>query len=180
MRAAPPKDVQSPPKNEGMNKLFKLLMMFVGLMWLWTIALFKLWPWASEQQWQTGYPVLALCKQADTSKTCTLGYGELAQARAEQRIESLIPAAPRGEMQEEQLWVKWATQDSLYELTLSTWFAEEGVRYRLENGEPQLLAHRLVDISVFWYALPIALINVLLIVYIRRKTEAPQTIPTTF
>lgn len=165
---------------ERSKQIFLYLLMFVGLTWLWTLAFFKFWPWTSEESWQEGYPLIAQCVREQASTPCTLIWHDLPAAKAEGKITSLELAQARGEMQEDNLWVTWSQQDGLTTLTLAAWFGEEGVRYQLQDGQPQILAHRLIDLRIARYAMLIALINVLIIAYFRLRAKKEEGLPTTF
>lgn len=165
---------------ERFKQVFMFLLMLVGLTWLWTLAFFKFWPWSYEATWQEGYPLIAECVQAEQNKPCTLIWHDLPAAKAEGKITSLTLAQSRGEMQEDNLWVTWAQQDGVTTLTLAAWFGEEGVRYQVQDDQPQLLAHRLVDLRIARYAMLVALINALIIAYFRIRGRKSKTLPTTF
>lgn len=135
-------------------------MIFVGVFWAWTVALMISWPWDKDGKWSPDMRIVAVCANKEP---CSLAYGELADAKAQGKIISLIPAEPAGEVQEPEYWIRWISEvgkDWQYEVKRSSWHFEAVTRYRVENETPVLVQARNVVVSnVILYSLPLAMFS---------------------
>ena len=61
-------------------QVFLALMIFCGLVWIWTVAFIIGWPWEKSGDWQPEFRVVAVC--GDQGDFCGIPYGELEDARA--------------------------------------------------------------------------------------------------
>ena len=142
------------------RSVFAWLMIFVGVFWAWTVALMIAWPYDKDGKWKPEMKLVAVCANKEP---CAIAYGELAAAKAEGKVVSLIPAEPAGDVQESDAWVRWTAQVGQawqYEVKRSSWHFEEVIRYRVENETPVLIQARNVVVSnVILYSLPLAMFS---------------------
>jgi hypothetical protein len=156
------------PDARKFSSIFAWLMGFVGLFWVWTVALMVAWPWQKLDTWLPEMRVLAVCANKEA---CSVPYGDLAAARASGKIVSLVPAEAVGEVQEPDAWLRWRKETGKaweWEVKRSSWHFEYAIRYRIEGDQPKLVEARAVDSAMLGYALPLALFTVLGL-YLRRK-----------
>lgn len=139
-------------------RIFKWLMLFCALIWVWGLALMMAWPWTKGGEWLPEYPLVATCVP-DT--LCVVPYGELAKARAEGRLQTVAPPLDKGETGYQQINLNWANSNGLIETTASAWNFQITVRYRIENEQPVMIQYREISIKLFFYALAGALFSLL-------------------
>lgn len=141
------------------RSVFAWLMIFVGVFWAWTVALMIAWPWDKDGKWAPDMRIVAVCANKEP---CGIAYGDFANAKAQGKFTSLIPAEPVGEVQEPDAWIRWtaaAGKDWQYEVKRSSWHFEATTRYRIENDVPVLVQARLVDADIMLYSLPLAMFS---------------------
>lgn len=141
--------------------VFKWLMLFAGLVWLWTIALIFAWPWDKDGRWSPELRVAAVCADKEI---CSVAYGDLAAARAKGTFSTLTVVGDHGERHEGDAWLRWETaagQPWQYEVKRSSWHFETVVRYRLDGETPVLVEKRHIDTQLFIFALPLAAFTLL-------------------
>jgi hypothetical protein len=142
------------------RSLFAWLMGFVGLIWVWAMALILAWPSEKNPQWESGLRLVAQCANGEA---CSVAYGDLVEARAKGVYLSLVPPEPVGEVQEADAWLRWRTETGKpwqYEATRSSWNFETRVRYRFDGETPVLVELMRYDIRILLYAIPAALFTV--------------------
>jgi hypothetical protein len=137
-------------------RIFKWLMLFCALVWVWGLALMMAWPWTKGGEWLPEFPLVATCVP-DT--LCVIPYGELAKARADGRLQAVLPPLESGETGHEQINLSWANSKGLIETTASAWNFQITVRYRIENDQPVMIQYREISIKLFFYALAGALFS---------------------
>ena len=139
-------------------RVFKWLMIYCVLVWMWGLALMAAWPWEKGGEWLPAFPLVATCKP-DTP--CVMPYGEVAKARADGRLQAAKPPVDSGETAYEQINVSWkpGKEPGLIETTAAAWNFQISVRYRIENDEPILVSYREISIKMFLYALGAALFS---------------------
>lgn len=148
-------------------RIFIAMMVFCLLVWVWTVALIMAWPWDKVPEWKPDTSLPAVCANGEM---CSVSYGELTEALAQQKISSLVPKEPVGEVSESDAYLRWKTESGKpwqYEASRSSWHFETTVRYKLNGNVPELVAYRHYDGKVFLYALPAALFS-LLGLYLRK------------
>lgn len=137
-------------------RIFKWLMLFCALVWVWGFALVMAWPWHKGGDWLPEFPLVVTCAP---DKLCILPYGELAKARAEGRLQAVQPPLESGEAAYQQINVTWDNSKGLIETTASAWNFQITVRYRIENDQPVMVQYREISIKLFFYALAGALFS---------------------
>jgi hypothetical protein len=141
---------------------------FVGIFWVWTVALMVAWPWQKVTEWVPDMRVFAVC---ENKAPCSIPYGELESARTSGKVTSLLPPEPVGEFQESDAWLRWRKEegkDWQWEVKRSSWHFEYAIRYRIERDKPVLVEARAVDSAMLGYAIPLAAFTVLGL-FLRRK-----------
>lgn len=151
-------------KRSLFAKIFMAMMIFTGLVWVWTVAFIISWPWEKSDVWKPEFRVVAVC--AD-SKPCGFAYGELAEAKAKGLYTSLNPSEPAGDLEEELNWLKWKVENGVIEVKASSWHFQTTIRYTVENEMPILIEYQDVAAKAFYYGVAAALFS-LLGLYLRR------------
>jgi hypothetical protein len=151
-------------KRSLFAKIFMAMMIFTGLVWVWTVAFIISWPWEKSDVWKPEFRVVAVC--AD-SKPCGFAYGELAEAKAKGLYTSLNPSEPAGDLEEELNWLKWKVDNGVIEVKASSWHFQTTIRYTVENEMPILIEYQDVAAKAFYYGVAAALFS-LLGLYLRR------------
>jgi hypothetical protein len=151
-------------KRSFFARIFIALMIFTGLVWVWTVAFIISWPWEKSDVWKPEFRLVAVC--AD-SKPCGFAYGELAEAKAKGLYTSLTPGEPAGDLEEEMNWLKWKTENGIIEVKASSWHFQTTVRYKVENETPILIEYQDVAARAFYYGVAAALFS-LIGIYLRR------------
>ena len=151
-------------KRSLFAKIFMAMMIFTGLVWVWTVAFIISWPWEKSDVWKPEFRVVAVC--AD-SKPCGFAYGELAEAKAKGLYTSLNPSEPAGDLEEELNWLKWKVDNGVIEVKASSWHFQTTIRYTVENVMPILIEYQDVAAKAFYYGVAAALFS-LLGLYLRR------------
>lgn len=139
-------------------KIFKALMVFCVLVWLWGLGLIMLWPWQAGGEWLPEFPIVSVC--ADNS-VCAIPYGELVQAKSAGKIKSLIPSSDTGEMPYGMITLQWKLLSGGIEAKASAWNFQTTVRYRLENDMPVLVEYQEIGGRLFQVALIGALVTLI-------------------
>lgn len=145
-------------------KIFIALMIFTGLVWVWTVAFIISWPWEKSTDWKPEFRVVAVCKD---NQACGFAHGELADAKAKGLYTSLNPAEPAGDLEEENNWLKWKVDNGVIEAKASSWHFQTTIRYKIENETPILIEYQDVAAQAFYYGVAAALFS-LLGIYLRR------------
>lgn len=150
----------SQDKRGLFSHIFITMMIFCGLVWVWTVALILAWPWEKSTAWKPEFRLAAVCKDG----ACSIPYGGLADARAKGTLASLVPTADAGEIGLEDAWLKWkkvAGQPWQIESTASSWHFQTTVRYRLEGDTPVLVEYQEVGGKAFYYGMGLAALSLL-------------------
>ncbi|MBS1188372.1 MAG: hypothetical protein H6R10_164 [Rhodocyclaceae bacterium] len=156
----------SQDKRGLMAEIFIAMMIFCGLVWVWTVAFILGWPWEKTTTWKPEMRLAVTCKD----EACGVAYGELAQAKAEGRVTALAPAEDAGQVQDQDAWLKWkkvAGQPWQIESTASSWSFQTTVRYRLEGETPVLVEYQDVGGKALYYGMAAAFLS-LLGIYLRK------------
>jgi hypothetical protein len=157
----------SEEKRGLLAEIFIALMMFCGLVWVWSVAFILGAPWQKTADWKPEFRLPAVCAKGEV---CGVPYGELADAKAKGTFTSLMPAEPAGEVEEPQNWLKWKKASGepwQIEATASSWHFQTTVRYRLEGETPVLVEYKEVEGKSFYYGVGAALFT-LLGIYLRK------------
>ena len=85
----------SKDKRGFFAQVFLALMIFCGLVWIWTVAFIVGWPWEKSGDWQPDFRVVAVC--GDKGDFCGIPYGELEDARAKGLFKTLELPGDAGE-----------------------------------------------------------------------------------
>lgn len=142
------------------RSIFGWMMGFVGITWMWAVALIMAWPWDKTNQWNPEHRLVATCKD---NEACSVPYAKLAEAKAQGIYSSLQPPEPVGEAQESDAWLRWRTftdKPWQFEVSRSSWHFETVVRYRFDGETPVLLEVKHYDVRILLYAMPLALMMV--------------------
>jgi hypothetical protein len=138
--------------------IFKTLMLFCALVWLWGMLLLQFWPWHKGGEWVADFPIAALCAN---DAVCALPYGELAAARAAGKFKTLALPGDSGETAYQLIALQWKKQGSLIEAKASAWNFQTTVRYRIEDEQPVLVEYQEISGKLFLFALGGALLTLL-------------------
>jgi len=145
-------------------KVFLAMMIFTGLVWVWTVAFIISWPWEKSDIWKPEFRVVAVCAN---NEHCGFAYGDLAAAKAKGLFTSLNPAEPAGDIEEERNWLKWKVENGIIEAKASSWHFQTTIRYKVENETPILIEYQDVGAKAFYYGIAAGLFS-LIGLYLRR------------
>lgn len=157
----------SDAKRGWMAEIFIAMMMFCGLVWVWTVAFILGWPWETTSTWQPEFRLPAVCAN---NESCGIAYGELADAKAKGTLVSLAPATDAGELEQPDAWLRWkkvAGQPWQIEAKASSWHFQTTVHYRLDGDTPVLVEYQEVRGKVLYYGMAAAFLS-LIGIYLRR------------
>ena len=158
----------SEDKSGLFGQIFIAMMIFCGLVWIWTVAFIMAWPWEKNAIWKPEFRVAAVCAQGERQgEVCSFPYGGLAEARQQGLIATLALPGNAGEAMEENGWLRWTQQNGIVEAKASSWHFQTTVRYRLDGDEPVLIEYQDVSARAFYYALAAAAFS-LLGIYLRK------------
>lgn len=143
--------------------IFKAMMLFCGLVWLWGLALVSGWPWSKGGEWLPEFPIVATCGQS----VCAVPYGQLPQAMAAGKVTALTPPGESGETAYEMISLAWKQANGQIETRASAWNFRTTVRYRIENNVPVMTAYQEISGKVFLLAIGGALFT-LIGIYLRK------------
>lgn len=143
--------------------IFKAMMLFCGLVWLWGLALVSGWPWSKGGEWLPEFPIVAVCGQS----VCAVPYGELQQAINAGKVTSLTLPGESGETAYEMISLAWKQRNGQIETRASAWNFQTTVRYRIENNQPVLTEYQEISGKVFLLAIGGALFTMIGI-YLRK------------
>lgn len=150
--------------SQRFGKIFKALMVYCVLVWLWCLGLLMVWPWQKGGDWLAEFPIVAVCSD-DT--LCTIPYGELNQVKASGKLKTLVPPSETGDTVYNQLSVQWKRLQGGVETKVSAWNFQTTVRYRLDNEIPVLVEYQEIGGKVFLVAIGGALLT-LIGLYLRK------------
>lgn len=140
------------------------MMIFCGLVWIWTVAFIIAWPWEKSATWKPDFRVAAVC---DKGEICSFPYGELEAARGKGLFSSLTLPGEAGEVMETKGWLQWKKVGSLIEAKSSSWYFQTVIRYKVEDDKPVLIEYQDVSAKAFYYGLLAAAFS-LLGLYLRK------------
>lgn len=155
----------SQDKRGFFAQVFLALMIFCGLVWIWTVAFIIGWPWEKSGDWQPEFRVVAVC--GDQGDFCGIPYGELEDARAKGLFKTLELPGDAGDVMEERGWLQWKRVNGLIEAKASSWHFQTTIRYKLEDGKPVLVEYQDVSARAFYFGIAAALLS-LLGIYFRK------------
>ena len=144
--------------NQRFATIFKALMIFCALVWIWGLILMKYWPWQTGGEWLPAFPIVVTC--ADNT-ACALPYSEISAARKSGRIVALTPPLAAGETAYEMIALQWKPQGKLIETKASAWNFQTTVRYRIDNEMPILVEYQEISGKVFLIAIGGALLTLI-------------------
>ena len=151
-------------KRSFFAKIFLAMMIFTGLVWVWTVAFIISWPWEKSSTWKPEFRVVAVCADKEH---CGFAYGDLADAQAKGAILSLNPAEPAGDIEEAQNWLKWKVDNGIIEVKASSWHFQTTIRYKVEDETPILIEYQDVGANAFYFGLAAGLFS-LIGIYLRK------------
>lgn len=157
----------SQEKRGFFSQAFIAMMIFCGLVWLWTVALIIAWPWEKSSTWKPEFRLAAVCAQ---DEACGIPYGKLTEAKAKGSFSSLVPPSDIGEVMEADAWLRWKTvagQPWQIEAKSSSWHFQTTVHYRLEGETPVLVEYQDVGAKALYYGMALAAVS-LLGLYLRK------------
>lgn len=141
-------------KRSLASRLTIAVLAFGGLTLAWSMVLFLAWPWQTSNAWKAEFPLPAVCAQ---NEVCGIAYGQLAEAKAQGKVTSLLPPEDQGETPLENAWLRWkkapAGQPWQIEAKVSSWNFQTTVHYRLENGQPVLVEYQEAGAQAFYYGM---------------------------
>lgn len=146
-------------KRGFMSQIFIAMMLYCGLVWVWTVAFILGWPWDKGGEWKPEFRLAAVCANGEA---CSLPYGQLAEARAAGTLAALKPATETGEVMEKDAWLRWKTlygQPAQIETTASSWHFQTKVRYRLDGDTPVLVETQEVGAKSLYYGMAAAFLS---------------------
>lgn len=146
-------------------QIFLAMMIFCGLVWIWTVAFIIAWPWEKSGEWKPEFRIVAVC--GDKGEFCSVPHGELEAARAEGLFKSLDLPGDAGEAMEEGGWLRWKRVNGLIEAKWSSWYFQTTIRYKVEDGQPVLVEYQDVAARAFYFGIAAALFS-LLGIYLRK------------
>ena len=144
--------------NQRLASIFKALMIFCALIWIWGLLLLKYWPWQTGGEWLPEFPIVVTC--ADGS-ACALPYGDISTARASGKVIAVTPPVTAGETAYEMIALQWKPQGGLIETKASAWNFQTTVRYRIDNEIPILIEYQEISGKVFLIAIAGALLTLI-------------------
>lgn len=155
----------SQDKRGFFAKAFLLLMIFCGLVWIWTVGFIVAWPWEQSTAWKPEFKVVAVCGQ---DETCGVPYGKLAEAKAQGTYTTLNLPGDAGDVMEKDNWLQWKKiGGGLIEAKASSWHFQTIIRYKVENETPILVEYQDVGAKAFYFGIAAALVS-LLGIYLRK------------
>ncbi len=144
--------------------IFKAMMIYCVLVWIWALALIYAWPWQKGGEWLPEFPIVAVCKP-ETS--CAIPYGKIGEARQDGQLMSLTPLTDSGEIALDYGTLSWQRGNGVIEARYAAWNFQTTVRYRLQEDLPVLLEYQNIAGRTFLYALGGALFS-LIGIYLRK------------
>lgn len=157
----------SEEKRSRFSQIFIAMMIYCGLVWVWTVAFIVACPWDKGGPWKPEFRLAAVCANGED---CALPYGELAEAKASGKVTALQPAADIGEIMEPNSWLRWkkvAGQPGQIETMASSWYFQTTVRYRLDGETPVLVESQEVGAKTLYYGMAAAFVS-LVGIYLRK------------
>lgn len=148
----------TPDPNQRFASIFKALMVFCALVWIWGLILMKYWPWQTGGEWLADFPLVVTC--ADNA-VCAVPHGEIASARSSGKVLALTPPVAAGETAYEKIALQWKPQGNLIETKASAWNFQTTVRYRIDNEMPVLVEYQEISGKVFLIAIAGALLTLI-------------------
>lgn len=152
-------------KRSFFAQIFLAMMIFCGLVWIWTVAFIIAWPWEKSSEWRPEFRLVAVC--GDQGDFCGIPYGELDAARARGTFKTLDLPGDAGEVMEDTGWLRWKRVNGLIEAKSSSWHFQTTIRYKVEDGRPLLVEYQDVGARAFYFGIAAALFS-LLGLYLRR------------
>jgi hypothetical protein len=143
------------------RRIFGWLMAFVGVTWLWVVALILAWPPERGTTWDPDFRLVATC--AD-QQACSVPFAKIAELRKAGAFTALKPPEPAGEVAEADAWLKWKTSTDkawTYEATRSSWHFQTTVRYRFDGETPVLVEVQRFDGNIFFYGMGLAMFSLI-------------------
>lgn len=151
-------------KRGILAQIFLAMMIFCGLVWVWTVAFIFAWPWEKSNVWKPEFRVVAVC---DKDEPCGFPYSELEDAKAKGLYKTLNPPGNAGDVMEEKGWLQWKRVDGMIEAKSSSWHFQTTIRYRLEDDKPVLVEYQDVSAKAFYYGIAAGLFS-LIGIYLRK------------
>ncbi len=140
------------------SRIFVAMMLFCGLVWVWTVAFIMGWPWDKTNVWKPEYRLVAVCQNKEA---CGVAYGDLAAAKAKGGYSTLVPAEPAGDIEEEKNWLKWKVDNGIIEVKASSWHFQTTIRYKVVDEAPVLLQVQDVPAKAFYYGVAAAVVTMI-------------------
>ena len=145
-------------------QIFLAMMIFCGLVWVWTVAFIITWPWDKTPVWKPEFRVAAVCKDGEI---CGIPYAQLAEARNHGLYSTLVIPTDAGDVMEEMNWLKWKKTDGVIEVKASSWHFQTTIRYTVEDEKPVLVEYQDVGAKALYYGMAAGLFS-LIGIYLRK------------
>ena len=144
--------------------IFKAMMVYCVLVWIWALAMIYAWPWDKGGEWLPEFPIVAVCAP---QTSCAIPYGKIGEARQNGQLTTLTPLTAIGEIVLDHGTLTWRGGNGVIEARFASWNFQTTVRYRLQDDLPVLLEYQNIAGRTFLYALGGALFS-LIGIYLRK------------
>lgn len=154
----------SDTKRGFFAQAFFAMMLFCGLVWIWTVAFIIFWPWEKTDEWKPYFRVVAVCEKGEI---CGIPYGLLDEGKSKGMYTSINIPGDAGEVMEEKGWLQWKKVGNLIEAKASSWHFQTTIRYQVENEKPVLVEYQDVGAKALYYGIAGGLLS-LIGLYLRK------------
>jgi len=148
----------SEDKRGFFAKVFLAMMIFCGLVWIWTVAFIIYWPWDKTSDWKPEFRVVAVC---DKGEFCGIPYAQLDEARSKGVFSTLNLPGEAGDVMEEKGWLQWKRVGGLIEAKASSWHFQTTIRYKVEDEKPILVEYQDVGAKALYYGIAAGLFSLI-------------------
>lgn len=148
----------SEDKRGFFAQAFFAMMLFCGLVWIWTVAFIIAWPWDKTSDWKPEFRVVAVCQQGEI---CGIPYGQLAESKAKGLYTSINIPGDAGDVMEEKGWLQWKKVGDMMEAKASSWYFQTMIRYKVEDEKPVLVEFQDVGAKALYYGMAAGLISLI-------------------
>lgn len=137
---------------------FFAMMLFCGLVWIWTVAFIIAWPWDKTSDWKPEFRVVAVCGGGEI---CGIPYGQLAESKSKGLYTSINVPGEAGDVMEEKGWLQWKKVGDLIEAKASSWHFQTTIRYKVEDEKPILVEFQDVGAKALYFGMAAALVSLI-------------------
>lgn len=143
---------------------FFAMMLFCGLVWIWTVAFIIAWPWEKTTEWKPEFRVVAVCGK---DEFCGIPYGQLEESKSKGVYTTINIPGEAGDVMEEKGWLQWKKVDGLIEAKASSWHFQTTIRYKVEDEKPILVEYQDVGAKALYFGMVAGLLS-LMGLYLRK------------